>query len=62
MVHDVVGDIFVNDLASSKKILRQNRTIIKAIKSKDADQARKCIEDHINFVEKTIKKKGKRKS
>ena len=56
LVHDVVGDTFENDLDSLNSILMQNRKIIKAIQNHDAGDARKCMEDHIMFVEKTIHK------
>jgi GntR family transcriptional repressor for pyruvate dehydrogenase complex len=56
LVHDVVGDTFENDLEATKNILKQNRKIIKAIQSHDVEDARKCMEDHIMYVEKTIQK------
>jgi GntR family transcriptional repressor for pyruvate dehydrogenase complex len=56
LVHDVVGDTFENDLASLNSILDQNRKIIKAIQRHDTEDARKCMEDHIMYVEKTIQK------
>lgn len=61
MVHDLIGGIFENDLASLKSILNQNRKIIKAIKMHESVKARKYMEMHIKYVERALRKKTLKK-